>query len=252
MPSFFLVAPAGGPQGFFMKTPLLCLTLIFLTSLAQAHYLWITIDPKEGEHGSADLVFEGGIRPGDGKYIDAFIARGKTWLRTVDKPKYRELEMADTKREDLRWLQGALAESGPRVLESYGRFGVWRYGETDVQLHYCAKHFDSAAAEVLSELGRSKKLELDIVPSWNGDEFQVQVLWRGEPAQGVSIRVRGGGKADLKTDDEGKAAFTPESAGLFQIHTSVDESKSGKEPADDKAFTVVRYHSTLTINLAKP
>ncbi len=241
-----------------MKTkPLAAAALLFAATLAtgQAHYLWITIDPAEGELGAADLVFEGGIRPGDGKYMDRFIARGKTWIRTQKSPEYRELSMTDTRKDKLRWLRGALDAGSPRALESYGRFGVWRYGETDVQLHYNAKHVDSSAAEVLAQLGRSEKLELDIVPSWSdGGKMQVQVLWRGKPAVGAKVKVSGAVKVTLETDEKGMANPTQELTGLVQFHTSVDETKSGKDPADGKEFTLVRHHSTLTLtlNLSQP
>ena len=89
-----------------------------LTSNVWAHYLWVTIDGKSGDHGTTNVYFEGGAGPGDGRYNDPFVKRGKTWIQTPDSDKPTEIKMADTKKPGKRWLSGELPKNGPRSVTS--------------------------------------------------------------------------------------------------------------------------------------
>lgn len=106
-------------------------------SQVSAHYLWVTISTKSGEHGTTNIYFEGGA--GDGQYLDPFVEHGKTWIRTVAKSKPVLLKTSDTKENGKRWLSASLTATAPRSVDSCGKWGVYKYGDTDVLLHYYAR-----------------------------------------------------------------------------------------------------------------
>ncbi|MDA0283761.1 MAG: hypothetical protein O3B86_10440 [Planctomycetota bacterium] len=220
-----------------------------LSSSAWSHYLWVGLDPKSGEHGTTNVYYEGGPGPGDGQYLDPFIQRGKTWLRTLGADGPAELKMNETKSPGKRWLSVALTAGGPRSIESYGKWGVYRYGTTDVLLHYYAKHFDVSSVDELTKLGRAEQLNLDVVPELADDGAGFRVLWKGKPAAGRPVAVRGpsGFNANLKTDEEGRVRFETKSKGLYTVRTSVEEKETGTD--DGKEFQLIRHHGTVVLNL---
>jgi hypothetical protein len=220
-----------------------------LVSSACSHYLWVSIDPKAGEQGTTNVYFEGGPGPGDGQYLDPFIQRGTTWIRTLDADKPSELKMETTKSPGKRWLSASLSAGGPRSIESYGKWGVYRYGKTDVLLHYHAKHFDVSSFAELTKLGRAEQLDLDVVPELVDGQVGFRVLWKGKPAAGRPMAVRGPGgfKASLKTDEEGRIHFETEKKGRYTLRTSVEEKETGE--FEGKEFQLKRYHATVVLNL---
>ncbi len=226
------------------------LCLLVLQSNAWAHYLWIAMEQKKGEQPVANLYFEEGPRPGDGHYLDPFIERGSTWIRTVESPKPEKLEMKEAKEKKNRWLSGTLSGSAPRSIDSYGKWGVYRYGKTDVLLHYYAKYLDLSAHEDLHELGHAKEQKLDIAPHDHGDAMNLTVIWDGKPASGRPVFVRGpkGFRETLKTDDKGRASFKPEAEGQYNMRTNVVLAGESGE-FEGKAYQEVRHHATLTMNL---
>lgn len=220
-----------------------------LSSSAWSHYLWVTLDPKDGEHGTTNVYYEGGPGPGNGQYLDPFIRRGKTWIRTLDADRPAELKMEETKLPGKRWLSAGLPAGGPRSVESYGKWGVYRYGKTDVLLHYYAKHFDVSSFDELTKLGRAEQLNLDVVPEFVDDGAGFRVLWKGKPAVGRPVDVRGpkGFKVALKTDKKGRVRFEIKSKGRYTIRTSVEEKQTGTD--DGKEFQLIRHHGTVVLNL---
>ena len=234
--------------GRFILALVLVLVSSVLLSRASAHYLWVTVDPRAGEHGTTNVVFEGGTSPGDGQHLDPFIKHGKTWIRTVDKPVRLKLSVATAPGK--RWLSARLPSGGPQSIDSYGKWGVYRYGKIDVLLHYYARHIDFSTPDDLKRLARAPHLALEVVPRSCGESFEFQVLWRGKPAAGSAVAVRGpnGFKASLKTGKQGIASFKVARPGRFTLHTIVEEKdKSGTDTG--KKYDLVRHHGTLVIRL---
>lgn len=223
--------------------------LALFASQAAAHYLWVTIDTKSGEHGTTNIYFEGGPGPGTGEYLDPFVEHGTTWIRTLGQSEPTVLKVEDTKKDKKRWLSAALPAAGPRSIDSYGKWGVYRYGETYVLLHYHARYLDVEDHDDLHELGRAKQMKLDIVPHDEEGEVQLQVLWQGKPAAGRSMAIRGpkGFKKSLKTDKSGHVRFTPEAKGRYTFHTISEEKKEGTDNGKD--YQLIRHHGTLVMNL---
>jgi len=249
-----------GPNPFYLYgAPLMKRTLTWITacfvvltifaSPASAHYLWVTIDAKAGEQGTTNIYFEGGPSAGDGQYLDRFVARGRTWIRTLGESAPSALKVQDTKLADKRWLSAPLPAKGPRSIDSVATFGVYRYGETDVLLHYYGRNIEVDDHDDLHELGRAKQMLLDIVPHDEEGSMQLTVLWQGKPAAGKTVYVRGpaGWKVTAKTDAAGRVTFKPEGKGRYTIRTSVEEKKEGTD--NGETYQLIRHHATLIMNL---
>ncbi|MDP7014332.1 MAG: hypothetical protein QGG36_00890 [Pirellulaceae bacterium] len=231
------------------KKLLLCLLInvIGLTSAASAHYLWVTIDKKAGDHGVTNIYFEGGA--GDGQYLDPFLKAGKTWLRTVENTKPRLLKTTEAKAPNKRWLSAQLSQQGPRSIDSYGKWGVYRYGETDVLLHYYGRHLDVQTHEDLHELGRAELMNLDIVPHDAGADMKLTVLWKGQPVADRLVYVRGpqGFKKNAKTNAKGEMSFTLKGKGRYTFRTNVEQKATGKD--GEKSYSLIRHHATMVMQL---
>ena len=232
-----------------LSLPMALLATVVCVTPAFAHYLWVVIDQKAGEHGTANIVFEGGPAAGDGHYIDHFSKTGTTWIRTVANPKPQKLETQEATSPNKLWLAAALPAAGPRSIDSYGKFGVYAYGKTNVLLHYYARNLDVSSHEDLHELARSEQLALDIVPHDDGKSMELQVLFNGKPATGCSFKIRGPQKymVNLTTDKTGHVRFDIEHEGLYTFHAMVEEAKAGTEAGEE--YTLVRHHSTLLLKL---
>ncbi|MGE0606930.1 MAG: hypothetical protein AB7O62_07545, partial [Pirellulales bacterium] len=187
---------------------------------ASAHYLFLSIDPSAGEHGTMNLFFEEGPQAGDGFYLDPFLQRGKAWLRVAGVEESRPLKLLEVKVEEKnqRWAASELAKSDNRAVESYCQWGVYRYGETDVLLHYYGKFVDVETAEQLAEVGQSDNLKLDVRPTWQDGSLSVQVMWDGKPLGGSTIFLRGPGlNKKVTADEDGNATIKPEKPGRFTL-----------------------------------
>lgn len=229
--------------------PLFVVMITACHSLAQAHYLWIAVEAKPGEHGTAHLYFEEGPAPGDGHYLDPFEKAGKMWVRTIQADKPQQLKMTVSTKPGKKWLSALLPTAAPRSVESYGKFGVYRYGKTDVLLHYYARYLDVKSHEDLHELGKTDELELQIVPHDAEDEMELTVYWRGKRAANVPMVLRGPKKfrKNLKTDEAGNVRFPIKDKGRYTCRTYVEVKKGGKD--GDKTYQLIRHHSSLTMDL---
>ena len=229
-----------------------CLTALVLLpiSSACAHYLWVTITPKGGMHGTVNIYFEGGPGPGDGQYLDPFIKRGTTWIRTIDAPKTAVLKVEETKSPGKRWLSAKIPAAAPRVIDSFAMWGVYTYGKTEVLLHYYAKNAQVSSEAELNKIGRSDKLAFDVAPTLKGQNVSCEVTWNGKPAPNCKVSVRGPGgfRTSMKTDAKGKLSFAAEKKGRYTVHATLDEAdKSGTQ--DGKKYDIKRHHSTLIMML---
>lgn len=221
-----------------------------LQSTATAHYLWIAIDKEGGEHGTAHIYFEEGPKPGDGKYLDPFVKDGTVWLRTVESPKPVVLKTKVTEKPGKRWLSATLSASGSRSIDMYGKWGVYRYGKTDVLLHYYTRHIEAASHDDLHELDRAKQMSLEMCPHEANGEMEIKVRWKGKSVAGRKVYIRGPKKfrKTIKTDKRGVAAFKLGEEGQYLFRTSVEEKeKSGTDGG--KKYSMVRHNGTLVMKL---
>ncbi|MCR9118375.1 MAG: DUF4198 domain-containing protein [bacterium] len=224
---------------------LLLTLLLGAATPVSAHYLWVTI----GKDDVANVIFEHGPATGDGGYIDRFIKRGETWVRTVNRLKPAALKVTDHKVGDKRWLTAKLKDESPRSVDSYGKFGVYAYGKTNVLLHYYARNLDVETHEDLHELARAPQLDLDIVPHDHGKNMELTILWKGKPVAGRRVSVIGpkGVRLNLDTDERGEVEFAIEHEGRYALRTFVEEESAGVD--NDEPYSLIRHHATMLINL---
>jgi hypothetical protein len=209
----------------------------------------VTIDTRLGDYGAANIVFEESPSVGDGHYLDHFTNTSKTWFRSVEKIEPQSLATSDVQEEGKRWLRARLPARDPRSIDCYGKFGVYRYGNTNVLLHYYARNLDVDAHEDLHELSRAAHMDLEIVPHDQEEEVKLTVLWRGKPADGRTIYIRGPKKfrKNVKTDKRGAVRFTPANPGRYTFRTSVEEAISGRDGGQD--YSLIRHNGTLIMTL---
>lgn len=230
--------------------PMSCFFCLFcFLSHASAHYLWVTVNTKCGDNGAADIIFEEAPMAGDGYYLDHFTGTSTTWFRSVEKIQPRVLATSVVVEGQKSWLRAQLPEKAPRSMSCYGKFGVYRYGNTNVLLHYYAKNLDVHTHEDLHELGRAEHMDLDIVPHDRESEVELTVLWRRKPASGRMVYIRGPKKfrKNLKTDNRGTVRFTPANPGEYTFRTSVEENVSGRDGGQD--YSRIRHNATLIMTL---
>jgi hypothetical protein len=228
------------------------LLLLTIASAASAHYLWVTIDRKAGVHGTTNIYFEGGPGPGDGQYLDPFIERGSTWIRTIDAPKSAVLILEETKAPGKRWLSAKLPVAAPRVIDSFAMWGVYTYGKTEVLLHYYSKNIDVSSAAELNKIGRSDKLTFDVAPSIDGQRVTCQATWKGKPAPNCKINVRGPKKfvAKATTDEAGNFTFTAKDKGTYRVAAVFEEQESGTQDGNKYDIRRHNYRMLMTLPLA--
>ncbi len=218
-----------------------------VVSPAAAHYLWVTVDAKKGEHGTVNVYFEHSAAPGDGKYLDPFVANGTTWVRTVEAPKAKELNVKDTKAGKQRWLSGPCTASGPRSIDSYSKFGVYSYPNAEVLLHYYGRLVEVSNQAELKTLARAQQMNLDIAPLPKGDKIELTVLFENKPAANRVVVVRGPKQLrfNLKTDADGKTSFENK-GGRHTLRVSVDVKEGGKDGGREYEF--IRHTATMIVD----
>lgn len=233
----------------FRSVPMLAaIGVAVLASPAAAHYLWVTVDAKKGEHGTVNVYFEGGPSAGDGRYLDVFLKTGSTWVRTVESPKPHKLDIKDVKVDKKRWLSAECTASGPRSIDSYGKFGVYKYPNAEVLLHYYGRLIEVSSQAELNKVARAEQLDLDVAPIANGDKIDLTVYWQGKPLAGQVVSIRGpkGLKINVKSDKAGKASF--ENKGGRHTLRMLHEIKADGEDGGRK-YSIIRHHSTMIVNL---
>ncbi len=230
--------------------PIVCaLNLFCLSPGALAHYLWVTVDAQEGDHGTAEIHFEETPSAGEGRYLDRFAETLKTWVRTIDHAEPGMIATRDVRKDGKRWLTARLRAGPPRSIDTYGRFGVYAYGKTNVLLHYYARNLEVRSHEDLHELGRAEHLDLDIVPHDEESEVELTVLWKGRPAAERRVHILGPKRfrKTVRTDAEGRARFAPDEAGSYTFRTSVEQPIAGREGG--RTYALIRHNLTMIMTL---
>lgn len=221
--------------------------LLLATGTSKAHYLWIVADSLENGR-YAQLYFEEGPGPSDGRYLDPFVKNGKMWLRTPQQTEPKVLSMTEVKKQSKRWLRSQATVPESCGLESYGKFGVYKYGKTPVLLHYNARYL-AVAPEHLPALARAKHLELDIIPTLTEKGVSLNVLWQGQPVRNRTVKVRGPLNRSYSTDKNGQTDITLNKPGLYHFHCNIVLNQSGEDAGT--AYNEIHHHATLSILVPK-
>lgn len=228
---------------------LLTVASALLGERALAHYLWVvpgTTD--EGTH-VANIYFEESPAPGDGHYLKHFLGSSDVWIRTLEDPNPAPGKAYEVKQDKNRWLQIPMADAAEYSVDSYGKFGVYAYGKTNVLLHYYARNLKVASHDAIHELGRAEQMDLDLVPHDVGQQLEVKLLWKGNPVPDRMVFVRGpsGFRKNVMTDARGRILLTIENAGDYSFRSSVELPTPGED--DGEAYELIRHNITLSMPL---
>ncbi len=222
--------------------------VLIWTSTSSAHYLWFLVRSQDNGGRTANLYFEEGPGPRDGKYLDPFVMNGQFWIRTPDDSKATSLKMTEIEKGKKRWMVSQENVPSPCAVEAYGKWGVYPYGKTNILLHYNARHLDVKSGAQLEKLARAKHLTLDIVPSISKKGIHLQVLWKGKPAANRPFYVRGGFNGKLETDDNGQVTVPLSKTGLYTFRSYIELNEKGADN-NGKDYSKIRHHCTLTMKL---
>jgi N-acetylneuraminic acid mutarotase/uncharacterized GH25 family protein len=214
---------------------------LLVSSVAQAHFLWIASDPGSGQ---AKVYFSESPEPDDPDLLDKV---GDLKLVTFE-GRDKVGEVATTKQDD-----ALVAKVGKAYAVALSRrYGVLERGAEKFLLNYYATHHVAPIAADWKRLGSDDKLPLEIVPSQKGSQVTLQVLWQGKPLADAQIIVGGAGltKVEGKTDAQGRFSVEPTKAGLLHARAKQQEAMEGK--LDDKAYSQIRHWTTLTVPVSLP
>ena len=219
---------------------------------AFSHYPWITLENDSEEFGIMNFYFEDKPGPGIGEYLQPFVEGAKTWIRTLKTQSHQQIQLIEVNRQGNKWLTAELSQLGPRSVESYAKWGVYKFPKTgiDTLLHYYAKHLNINSPQDLQDLGTANDFLLDIIPGryvkpsrffpldlgvirlsnfinrWIGPSVEILVRWKGHPAADTHVIIRGptGPKIHFRTDTKGYVRFQAPESGLWTFVTYVEES----------------------------
>ncbi|MBX9789571.1 MAG: DUF3386 family protein [Pirellulales bacterium] len=222
-------------------------TLVAGAAPAAAHFVWITTLPAEGDALAAHVWFSETAEPGSARLISK-IAHTEAWARTPASPQAEKLSLKPITDDVGGALVGLVGDKPPLAVEAVCRYGVFSRGDRALLLNYYARHLEVRTAAELAALARAEKLDLDIVPQFNGDQATLSVLWKGKPAVGAEVVVHlpGGGEQELMTDDKGLVNFDATRAGSYALRAKFVEPNSAGEH-DGNAYAEAWHVTTLTL-----
>jgi N-acetylneuraminic acid mutarotase len=208
---------------------------------AEAHFLWLTTDAKDGKPQA--VLFFGESTTDEAHHFPDKLEGTKVWRRTSD-GKRTEVVTTKVDTDDRVAYVGPLPSGEPCVLETTAQYGLYQ----NWLLTYYTKHVYAPANDQLGAVGPSVELKMDIVPRATDDELELTVLWNGKPKANVNLsaKVADGDAKELKTDEHGKATFKPVGEGLVAVVASViDETAKGE--INGKPYAAVASYATLTM-----
>ncbi len=214
-----------------------------------AHYLWVAVGKDTDDGNVANIYFEEAPAPGDGHYLDHFLGTSDVWVRTLQDPSPEPMKASEVKEDENRWMRVPLPEADESSIDSYGKFGVYEYGETKVLLHYYARNLKVSSHDTIHELGQAEQMDLDLVPHDVGQQLELKLLWKGKPVPERMIFVRGpkGYRKNIETDAKGRILLEIGDSGKYSFRSSLEEPTPGEEKGE--AYALIRHNITLLMNL---
>ena len=181
----------------------LMLSMILASGSLRAHFVWVSLETKDGNDPQAHVYFGESAEPDLAKFLDR-LTRLKVWYRNAES-QYAPLKLRRVETGDQGFLTSALPSDGDSI-EAYCLYGVFSHGDKAMLLHYYAK---SLRWGVGDRVRRSEKLDLDVSPQLKNGELLLSVSWKGKPIEGSQVIVvpPKGEPSELKTDAEGITAL---------------------------------------------
>lgn len=212
---------------------------------ADAHFLWLIAKPAaEGQPAQAHLYFSEAPEPDDPELLKRLGDISIVAIDSTGRSKSIGLELGEDS------LTAPLADDETLLLMKH-KYGVFTRGESSFLLNYRSKTGPALGHKVWAQK-TSDQLDLDLIPTEDGDKIKVQVLWQGKPAAGVQVVAvnPAGDDQELESDADGFVSVVKEEPGLFTFRARQSVEGAGEE--DGKAYTASRFYTTLSLPVGVP
>ena len=221
----------------------LMLSMILASGSLRAHFVWVSLETKDGNDPQAHVYFGESAEPDLAKFLDR-LTRLKVWYRNAES-QYAPLKLRRVETGDQGFLTSALPSDGDSI-EAYCLYGVFSHGDKAMLLHYYAK---SLRWGVGDRVRRSEKLDLDVSPQLKNGELLLSVSWKGKPIEGSQVIVvpPKGEPSELKTDAEGITALKEPQPGRYEIRARRIEKKNGE--FQKQQYEETWFYSTVTFDV---
>ena len=221
----------------------LMLSMILASGSLRAHFVWVSLETKDGNDPQAHVYFGESAEPDLAKFLDR-LTRLKVWYRNAES-QYAPLKLRRVETGDQGFLTSALPSDGDSI-EAYCLYGVFSHGDKAMLLHYYAKSLRWGVGDRVS---RSENLDLDVSPQLENGKLLLSVSWKGKPIEGSQVIVvpPKGEPAELKTDAEGMTALPAPPPGRYEVRARRIEKKSGE--FQKQHYEEIWYYSTVTFDV---
>ena len=242
---FMVLSISGGIRMATLRMLGLMLALVLATGSARAHFVWVAHENGDGNDPEVRVYFGESAQPDAAKHLD-MVTRLNVWHRGAEED-YASLDLHRVESDGKGWFRGDLP-SNRGVIEATCLFGVFSHGDRSLLLNYYAKSLKSDAQ---SDLSRSRKLDLDVVPQLIDGAMMIGVFWNGQPLEGSQVVVSPpkGEPLELETDSRGVASLKAPLRGAYQIRARQIVKESGE--FDGRKYDEAQHYSTLTFAVAE-
>jgi uncharacterized GH25 family protein len=215
------------------------LGLLFFTSTANAHFVWIIPVPGKNE---VRVVMSDTTEPDSPALLDK-IAHTDMLVRLPD-GKVQKLSCAKGEDSFIATIPG----EGTRTVGGVCKYGVMQRGNTDpfLLMYHAKTELGGNKTGVTQKASPWPLLALEIIPS-NETSGAFQVLWNGQPLADAEVVIAGDDSAPRKTDAKGLFNASTEKPGTYGFRVRHIEPKSGEHAG--KAYKEVRHYSTYVVHV---
>ena len=224
------------------------LTLLGSAGLAQAHFLFVRIQPPAEGGRFSEVYFSDVANAGDVRFIDK-IAHTKLWLQA--KPGSFEPLTVHKAADRLRALVPASGSIGVVGECTYGVLGRAK------QPSFLLRHYPKAVAgrpDDVALLAPKSEIPFEIGLRPEGKGVELTALRQGKPiANAKFIAVAANlDNHTFSADAQGKARWQPPSSGVFAVYTNQTLNEpgtyEGKKYDEIREFTTIAFTWPLEAN----
>jgi uncharacterized protein DUF3386 len=207
---------------------------------AEAHFLFIQVEPHAEAGRHVEVFFSERATAGDPKFV-AKIAHTELWRQ--DEPGQFVPLTVNRGTDRLR----AYLSSGPSV----SVVGRCEYGVLKRDKSFLLRYYPKAVAgkpDELAKLGRFDQIPLEIMPAFANDSITLTVLREGKPlANRVLTTIDADlSNVELTTDAAGKATWQPKAPGQYAVYVQHTVPQAGTR--NGETYDEIREFATLAFD----
>lgn len=230
-----------------MRLLLSAVALMCVTSVAQAHFIWL--EPVRNDDGTTTLqvYFGEEAYPDDASYLGRIKDMTLQRVSGEDAPEPVKLELTEEA------LSAGVADfRGRSLFIASHDLGVFDRGDSVFRLKYYAKTGPAITSRTWQRTETADDLRLDVVPSYEDGQVTVTVTFDGQPVEGAEVKAAGPGLDDFEgaTGKDGQASFQMADAGLYSLRARHIEDAAGE--LDGKKYPQTRHYSTVAVSVPEP